>query len=838
MIKLEGINKTYIAGDTQVEALRDVSVIFREKEFVSILGPSGCGKTTLLNIIGGLDRYDSGDISVNGISTKDYNDGDWDTYRNHYIGFVFQSYNLIPHLSVVENVELALSIGGVDKKKKRTMALDALKQVGLESQAKKRPNQLSGGQMQRVAIARAIVNNPEIILADEPTGALDSETSMQVMDILKEISNKHLIIMVTHNKEIAEKYSTRIIKLHDGKVIGDSNPFAENEKNEAAKKPVNNKKSAMSLFTAFSLSFKNLFTKKAKTILTSIAGSIGIIGIALVLAVSNGFTGYINNLQSDALGNYPITVSAIALDMNSFASIGNEQEDEEEVDEDVVIPYNPLEKYVQYGHYNNITTEFVDLVKQFEQKDKNNGSKQLNVVDYDYYVPVKLVSRDTDGEYKFTIRKNAISILNSDSSSAIYPMVNNIDFVMEQYDLIYGSMPQKQAGDPFTKQVMLVLDSGNKIPAETLEELGIDTPKDSLGMYINLNFEDILQKEYKVIFNDDYYIPDSNNLDEITAFDKIDTTNQTTLEEAYNNSEYTLTICGVLREKKNLTSSMLASGLAYMQDFEDYYMQNCENSIIAQKCVANREVGDYTLYDPYKIDVAEVGILPSFASVQAINAFLDYKYGYTFEESVIFEIAIQQIGISKMPVSIKFYPKNFSAKENIIKMINDYNKTKTTESEKIVYSDASEFLTNTLGQLVKIISYVLIAFASISLVVSSVMIGIITYTSVIERTKEIGVLRSIGARKKDISRVFNMETFIIGLTSGLFGVFVTFVLSFPISAIIKGVSSGSVTTNLASLRPDHMIMLIVISVVLTLIAGLVPARIASKKDPVKALRTE
>ena len=838
MIKLENITKTYIAGDTKVEALSNVSMCFREKEFVSILGPSGCGKTTLLNILGGLDRYDSGDIFINGISTKNYVDGDWDTYRNHYIGFVFQSYNLIPHLSVVENVELALSIGGVDKKKKRALALDALKQVGLESQAKKKPNQLSGGQMQRVAIARAIVNNPEIILADEPTGALDSETSKQVMDILKEISKKHLIIMVTHNREIAEEYSTRIIKLHDGKVIGDSNPFNENENTERPQKPVNNKKSAMSIFTAFSLSFKNLFTKKAKTILTSIAGSIGIIGIALVLAVSNGFTGYINNLQSDALGNYPITVSAITIDMNSFANISPEDDDEEGVDEDIIIPYNPLEKYVQFGHYNNITTEFVDKVKQFEQNDKNNGGTKLNAVDYNYYIPVKLISRGSDGEYSFTIRKNAISVLSSDTSSPIYPMGNNFDYVMGQYDVIYGNLPQKDESDPFTKEIMLVVDKGNKIPAETLKELGIKTPKDEYGKYININFEDILNKEYKLVFNDDYYTPSSENFDEITAFDKMDTTNQTVLENAYNNATYTLKICGVLRQKEDSTSTVLQSGLVYMNDLEEYYAENCRNSLIAQKELANKVNGDYTLYDPYKIDVAEMGMLPSFSSVAAINAFLDLQYGYTFSESVIFDIAMQQIGISNVPISIKFYPKNFSAKESIVKMIKEYNSTKTEGSDKIVYSDNSEFLTNTLGQLVNIISYVLVAFASISLIVSSIMIGIITYTSVIERTKEIGVLRSIGARKKDISRVFNMETFIIGLTSGIFGVLVTFVLSIPISLIIKGVSNGAVTTNIASLRPDHMIMLVVVSVILTLIAGLVPARIASKKDPVKALRTE
>lgn len=838
MIRLENITKTYTAGDTTVKALSDISITFREKEFVSILGPSGCGKTTLLNILGGLDRYDNGDICVNNVSTKNYKDRDWDAYRNHYIGFVFQNYNLIPHLSVVENVELALSIGGTAKGEKRKRALDALSQVGLLEQAKKRPNQLSGGQMQRVAIARAIVNNPEIILADEPTGALDSETSIQVMDILKKISKKHLVIMVTHNKELAEEYSTRIINLFDGKMIGDTNPFKS--KGEKAEQKKEKPKSAMSLLTAFSLSFKNLFTKKAKTLLVSFAGSIGIIGIALVLAVSTGMTSYVNSVQSDALGNYPITVSAISIDMEKFGSIDmGGQDDDESVDGDILVPYKQFSQYITYGHYNNLTTDFVNYVKTFEEEDKQNGNEKLNVVEYNYFNPVRLLTRNESGTVSYVQRINATSILSGGSSSPLYPMVDNMEFVMNQYDLIYGEMPTVQDGQSYSTDMLLVVDEGNKVLSSTLMALGIFPTTNVSGQYENISFEDIVGKEYKVLFNDDYYMPDSNNFEDITRFDKLDISNQELLSEKYNSLDVTLKISGVIRLKKDAPAQILTSGLVYMPSFESAFSEDCKNSLIARKQLANKE--SYEFYDNYVVYIAELtSLLPEdgYANVDEINGFLQSQYGYTISNDEAFELAMQQIGISSIPVSIKLYPKNFEAKDAIIQMIDEYNYGVTNENAKIVYSDTTGFLTSTLGQIVNIISYVLIAFAGISLVVSSIMIGIITYTSVIERTKEIGVLRSIGARKKDISRVFNMETFIIGLSAGTIGVLVSWILTFPISGIFKAISAGSITANLAILRVDYMVILIVISVVLTLIAGLFPARIASKKDPVKALRTE
>lgn len=850
MIEIKNIVKNYVTGDTTVNALKNVSLAFRENEFVSILGQSGCGKTTLLNILGGLDRYDSGDILVNNISTKEFKDKDWDAYRNHYVGFVFQSYNLIMHLSVVENVELALTIAGLSKKERRQKAIAALKQVGLESQINKKPNQLSGGQMQRVSIARAIVNNPEIILADEPTGALDSETSIQVMDILKEISKDHLVIMVTHNKELAEKYSTRIINLFDGEVCGDSMPFVtelkeqQSQKNDKPSEEIKSKKdkvkSAMSFWTALRLSFKNLLTKKGRTLMTSFAGSIGIIGIALILAVSNGLTGYINKMQSDALGNYPITVTAISVDMEKFSSMEAPDNSEEKINDDVVVPYNPMQQFIKYGHYNNLTTEFVNHIKTFEEEDKKKGeNSQLNAVDYNYYTPLKIVSSYSENTYKLYKTANNTSILSGGTSNTFYQLLSNMDFVMEYYDLIYGELPQNAENKNYSTELLLVVGKGNKLSIQTLDALGIIPTINSSGNYNNIDFKDICEKDFKLLYNDEYYTPNSNNFDEITEFEKLDQNNQEALKTAYDKAQTTLKISGVLRIKDDAPSEILSAGIAYMPSLGQHYLDNCKNSLIAQKQLANKS--SYTFYDNYVVSVSEMAsVLPAngFSNVAEINSFLNHSYGYTLSNDEAFELAMQQIGISSIPVSIALYPKNFDGKDAIINTIKEYNNTVTNKNLEIVYSDSTEFLTSTLGQMVNIVSYVLIAFSAISLVVSSIMIGIITYVSVIERTKEIGVLRSIGARKKDISRVFNAETMLIGISAGLIGVLISFILTFPISAIIKSVAGGAITTQLAVLDPISAVSLIVISTLLTLISGLVPARVAAKKDPVKALRTE
>lgn len=840
MLKLINIKKEYKTDSYCVEALKGVDICFRSNEFVSILGPSGCGKTTLLNIIGGLDRYTTGDLVIDGKSTKGFKDRDWDNYRNKKIGFVFQSYNLIPHLSILGNVELALTISGVSKKERRERAIEALKRVGLENQIKKRPNQLSGGQMQRVAIARALVNNPEILLADEPTGALDIKTTYEVMELIKEISKERLVIMVTHNAEIAEKYSTRIVNLLDGEVVGDSNPILEEELKEQPQEEkqtpkTKKKKSSMSFFTSLSLSFKNLFSKKGRTILTSVAGSIGIIGIALVLSISTGFTSYINQLQSDALGGYPIQVSAITVDMDSFKSFEKEEQ-ASSTNETQAVPYNPSSQFIKYGHYNNLSSSFVEHVKKFEGEDKEKGeNSQINLIEYSYFTPLKILSKNSNNTFNLFTSSNSTSILSGMQSDIFYPMLSNMDFVMSQYDLIYGTLPKTNDGESFCHEMVLVVGDGNKISANVLNALGISTPLVN-GEYANVDFETICNQEFKILFNDDYYIPNSDVFEDITSFSKLSSSNQLELQQAYENATQTLKITGVLRLKEDAPASLLSSGVAYMSDLGTYYRENCKNSLIARKQEAIKST--QTFLDPYVISVSELALLPAngFASVAEINNFLQNCYGYTIDESEAYNLAMQQIGVSSIPTGIYFYPKNFDSKDAIINMIEQFNENQTNENQKIVYMDSTGFLTNTLGQLISIISYVLIAFAGISLVVSSIMIGIITYVSVIERTKEIGVLRSLGARKIDIVNVFNSETIMIGLFAGIIGGVVSYVLTFPINAIISSLASG--IGAVASLKFTHVLILTGVSVVLSLISGLIPARVASKKDPVVALRTE
>ena len=940
MIEIKNIVKNYIAGDSVVNALKDVSINFRENEFVSILGPSGCGKTTLLNVMGGLDRYDSGEIIINGKSTKEFKDADWDAYRNHYIGFIFQNYNLIPHLSVLENVEIALSIAGLNRKEKKHKAKDALARVGLGDQIHKKPNQLSGGQMQRVAIARAIVNNPKIILADEPTGALDSETSVQIMDLLKEIAGDHLIVMVTHNQELADTYSTRIISLLDGKVTNDTNPFVikpvqvqprpvqpvqgqvvqqaqqrpvqpnaprpvqgqvpaggavnrpvqpvqgqvvqqsqqrpvqpnapVNQNTNVAPRPVqtvqpntpvnntqvktnadkqNKPKSAMGLFTAILLSFKNLLTKKGRTFMTSFAGSIGIIGIALVLAVSNGFSGYVNNVQSDALGNHPIAVSAFTIDFQrSMQQISSGlDEEQEKVEEDVVVPYDPKNKFAEFGHLNNLNTKFIDAVEKFVEEDSKKAEPGLNLVDYNYYVPLRLVRHDADGTYNYVYKPNTISGLSGDASTGMYTILEDLDFVKTQYDLVYGDWPTKSEEYDYSDGMLLVLNEDNKVSSSTLSYyLGLKLTKDDEGTFHSVPFDQLCNKEFKIIFNNDYYLPQdaegnsvaTDNLDNIEQFGKVDIEDQAVLQQLYTQSEHTLKISGVIKLKENASAVLLNSGFVYMRDFYDFYRQNCIDSLIGKKARENKD-GSNKLYDAYEINVSESdSIVPSFESVGAINKFLKDNLNYTIPLNDAYEFALQQLGISKVPVSIKFYSKDFETKDEIIKFIENYNAQANTKADEIVYSDTSTFLTSTLGSLIQMISYVLVAFAGISLVVSSIMISIITYVSVIERTKEIGVLRSIGARKKDITRVFNAETFLIGLCAGLLGVLISWLLCFPISAIIQAVAGGAITQQIAILDPIVAVVLVVISILLTLVAGFVPSKIAANKDPVKALRSE
>lgn len=843
ILELKDIKKDYKLADNVVPALKGVSMAFRHNEFVSILGPSGCGKTTMLNIIGGLDQYTSGDLIIKGQSTKKFKGGDWDTYRNHSIGFVFQSYNLIPHLSVLGNVELALTLAGISSKERKQRAMAVLERVGLKNECKKRPNQLSGGQMQRVAIARALVNNPEILLADEPTGALDSKTSVQIMELIKEISKERLVIMVTHNTELAEKYSSRIIKLLDGKVIDDSNPPSENDdaleriietlpqnaqnlqKND--KKAFKKKKSSMSVFTAFMLSLKNLITKKGRTILTSVAGSIGIIGVALVLAISNGFTNYINKMQTDTLGGYPIAVSTVAIDYSSLSSFMGESNkvgtSEEEGSFGV---YNPSTIIAKMGNYNFISDKFVKYINDYIEEDNKKGDrKSLSSVQFTYATNLKVLTEGSEGVI-FVDTKPTTSSIYGTSSSLFYEGLSDKDFVLSNYDIVEGKYPENK------NEVLLVLNSTGALSTDMLTKLGIAVSVNSEGEYERILYSDVIGKTYKVISNDTYYTPVYDSEGNVTEFS---TLAKADYQTAFDGASETLSICGVMKPREDIVVEVFDAGIMYLPELATSYQQDCKNSLIVQK-----SIDDGKFYVPFTVDISELkgfGLgIQNFNTPAEIVGFVKSSFDIDMTAEEATNLGLQMVGASTIPTGIYLYPKNFDGKAEVLKLIDDWNASENGAHNKIVYTDATEVLTGTLGELINIISYVLIAFAAISLLVSSIMIGIITYVSVVERTKEIGVLRSIGARKRDIARVFNAETFIIGLFAGLIGVVLTYILCFPVNAIIAKVSGG--LKNIAVLKFDHALILIAVSFVLTLISGLIPARIASKKDPVVALRSE
>lgn len=843
ILELKDIKKDYKLADNVVPALKGVSMAFRHNEFVSILGPSGCGKTTMLNIIGGLDQYTSGDLIIKGQSTKKFKGGDWDTYRNHSIGFVFQSYNLIPHLSVLGNVELALTLAGISSKERKQRAMAVLERVGLKNECKKRPNQLSGGQMQRVAIARALVNNPEILLADEPTGALDSKTSVQIMELIKEISKERLVIMVTHNTELAEKYSSRIIKLLDGKVVDDSNPPSENDdaleriietlpqnaqnlqKND--KKAFKKKKSSMSVFTAFMLSLKNLITKKGRTILTSVAGSIGIIGVALVLAISNGFTNYINKMQTDTLGGYPIAVSTVAIDYSSLSSFMGESNkvgtSEEEGSFGV---YNPSTIIAKMGNYNFISDKFVKYINDYIEEDNKKGNrKSLSSVQFTYATNLKVLTEGSEGVI-FVDTKPTTSSIYGTSSSLFYEGLADKDFVLSNYDIVEGKYPENK------NEVLLVLNSTGALSTDMLTKLGIAVSVNSEGEYERILYSDVIGKTYKVISNDTYYTPVYDSEGNVTEFS---TLAKADYQTAFDGASETLSICGVMKPRKDIVVEVFDAGIMYLPGLATSYQQDCKNSLIVQK-----SIDDGKFYVPFTVDISELkgfGLgIQNFNTPAEIVGFVKSSFDIDMTAEEATNLGLQMIGASTIPTGIYLYPKDFDGKAEVLKLIDDWNASENGAHNKIVYTDATEVLTGTLGELINIISYVLIAFAAISLLVSSIMIGIITYVSVVERTKEIGVLRSIGARKRDIARVFNAETFIIGLFAGLIGVVLTYILCFPVNAIIAKVSGG--LKNIAVLKFDHALILIAVSFVLTLISGLIPARIASKKDPVVALRSE
>ena len=769
MLEIKNINKSYRVGDFEQKVLKDVSIKFRKSEFVAILGHSGSGKTTLLNLIGGLDRYDSGDIVINGKSTKNFKDKEWDAYRNNSIGFIFQSYNLIGHISILDNVEMGMTLSGISKKTRRKKAIEALNRVGLGSHIHKKPNQLSGGQMQRVAIARALANDPDIILADEPTGALDSSTSKSIMDLIKEISKDKLVIMVTHNEDIANEYASRIIRLSDGEILEDSNPV----KNIKDNSDYHLKKTAMSFITALNLSLRNIITKKGRTLLTAFASSIGIIGIALILSLSNGFDKQIEKFENDTLTNYPITISRGTMEgteevMNSFTNSGGTYPSNKFVYKQKI----DLEKLT---HINNIDEEYMKYLDNIDKSLIDGISyTRLSVMNINLLVKgkkTKMVNFGTSMNSIMTIPKT---------------FNNEKNYLTTNYDLLYGAYPSRAT------DVLLVVSSDNEVSEKVLENLGFDINDEKFS------FDDIIGKELVYVINDNLY-------SKIKYGDKTIYMMKNNYDELYDMEDnIKLKISGIVRLKEDVKTGMFSPGIIFKDELGELIYEKNKDS----KIVEAQKGKDYFVLNGEK-----------FSADSMIS---DAKE------------AIKYLGGSDIPFMINIYPKDFKSKNEICTYLDEFNENKN-ESDKIIYKDYAKIFVDLSQNIMDAITYVLIAFSAISLIFSSIMIGIITYISVLERTKEIGILRALGARKKDITRVFNAETFIIGVTSGLIGIIIAKLLLFPVNTILENMTG---LTNVAILNPIHALILIIISVILTLIGGYIPAIMASRKDPVVSLRVD
>ena len=867
MLKLKNIKKTYVSGNEKVEALKGINIEFRKSEFVSILGQSGCGKTTLLNIIGGLDRYTSGDLIINGKSTKDFKDRDWDAYRNYSVGFVFQSYNLIGHQTVLSNVELALTISGVSRKERKQRAIKALEEVGLKEQIHKKPNQLSGGQMQRVAIARALVNNPDIILADEPTGALDTKTSVQVMEILKKISKDKLIIMVTHNPELAEKYSSRIIKILDGKITDDSDPIEhqKEEKEEYTKK----RRTSMKFLTALRLSLNNLMTKKGRTILTSFAGSIGIIGIALILAISTGVQNYINKVEEDTLSSYPITIEESTVDMSSLmqSMSGENTDNTENKEEGKAYSADIMNDMITTLSNKKQSNNLKELKKYLDNGD-NEITKNSNSIKYGYDLNINLYRANTDNGI---VRVNPSTVMNAfgmgdmieaQNNSAMssvfgssmmtntdvcFEMLDNQQLLESQYDLVKGNWPKQY------NEVVLVLKEDGRIDDYTLYSLGLKDQSELKDKWkavengekldenqesTSYSYDDLLNLQFKLLLNSDYY-QKQNGL----WVNKEDDDNY--LKEKLNNAE-TVKVVGIIKQnEQSAVSTSVTSGIGYTKQLKEYVVEKSNDAQIVKEQKENKDVNVFSgLKFPTDEDTssmenltAEQRMAMSKLSSEEIAQMMET---YSANKDSSYEKNLQKLGAVDIdtPTSISIYPKDFETKDKISNAIEEYNQKQRDDGKEentISYTDIVGTMMKSVSQIINTISYVLIAFVAISLIVSSIMIGIITYISVLERTKEIGILRAIGASKKDISRVFNAETLIIGLISGLIGIGITVLLTLPINSMIYAITGVKVVTAVPF---KAGVVLVLISMFLTIIAGLIPAKIASKKDPVIALRTE
>ncbi len=913
MLVLKDIVKDYVTGDTTVRAMKNISINFRENEFVAILGPSGCGKTTMLNIIGGLDRYTSGDLVINGKSTKTFTDGDWDTYRNHSIGFVFQSYNLITHQTVLANVELALTLSGVSKKERREKAIEALKKVGLEDHIYKRPTQMSGGQMQRVAIARALINNPDIILADEPTGALDSETSIQIMELLKEVAKDKLVIMVTHNPDLALQYATRVIRCLDGSVIDDSNPFVpteedykiEQEKAEDEKKK--GKKPSMSMATAFTLSLRNLVTKRTRTILTAVAGSIGIIGIALVLALSNGINGYIDRIESDALLLFPMSVEKEAVNTDSLLQ--------------TALGLNPLlgvnhEKDAVYVNtsFNTMINTFVaqsnsnnlQSFKKYIDENRAKFDELCNDVQFNYTTKLNIY-RVQDGENPIQVNPSTLlDNMNMESLSSLEGFVDMNSYVNlwkqlvgdnetidNYYDVIYGRLPKDY------NEVVLIVDGNNEVTELMAYALGLKDQSQFTANLMNalsggeklesgdaerISYDDIINLRFKMLTNSDLM-----HKDEKTGLWS-DMRNNAIYVNSRLEDAIDIKVVGIVRPGEDNVLSVGTGYIGYTGELMDYALKRTRESEVVKEQLANpkkdvitgleffdKTVNDFDLADidlneidfnklnitPFlsmakdmdlsQIDITDMSSMFNFGDMsdlqkKLMEGYLDDEQVLAFKQAYIdtinskcsLEKTYETIGYSdeSNPTSIALYPKNFETKEEVNNMVDFYNQTVSKDGHEELTINCTDYIgiaMNIATQAINIVTYTLVIFVAISLVVSSIMIGIITYVSVIERTKEIGILRSIGASKRDVSNVFNAETFIIGLSAGLIGIGVTILCEIPINLLLRNLTGAPIT---AILPFTDGLSLVCISVFLTFIAGLIPSSLAAKKDPVEALRTE
>lgn len=899
MLQIQDITKTYITGDLTQIALDHVSLNFRDSEFVSILGPSGSGKSTLLNIVGGLDRYDSGDLIINGVSTKKYKDRNWDSYRNHSIGFVFQSYNLISHLTLLANVELALTIGGVSKRERQQRALDALEEVGLKEQAHKKPAQLSGGQMQRVAIARALVNDPEILLADEPTGALDSDTSIQVMELLKKVAHDRLVVMVTHNPELAEKYSTRIVRLRDGKIISDSEPFSP--KDDETNKPLVTSKAGMSLATSLSLSFSNLRTKRARTFLTAFAGSIGIIGIALILSLSTGVNQYIDTIQEETLSSYPITINSTTMDtsalqrsmmgsgsMSSAQRIGSTDDTDYSGRTEVHVDTSDLSASEAIS--TSVTENDLTAFKKYLEDENSEIRQYINLTDihYSYALNFEVLSKASDGTI-VSSGADTDAVIGTDSGEASeYQQRREMAMTMfageetasaenfselmtasdgtsisdglrANYDIVYGNWPSGR------NEVVLALGYDNSIDAGILYQLGLitadeyrdmaDTIADGKDVTTTFDYADVAGHSFYLVPSCDLYEENEDG-----TFSHRESDGQIP------DSAMELKISGIVRAKKDAEGASISTAVGYTSALTKYLISYTDESPVVKAQEADPDINVLTglpfgevpermkagTTDSTAAAASEARAAGVFTSASAADtasventtaegpAAMDAataQAAVSAIETATYESNMTAFGKTSLdsPSSISIYPSKFGDKDLIADCITNYNRT-VDEDHQITYTDYVAMMTSSITSIINVISYVLIGFVGVSLVVSCIMIGIITNISVLERTKEIGILRALGASKRNVTDVFNAETIIIGFISGILGIVISWLLTFPMNAILRNlIGSESVS---AYLQPFYAIILIAISVLITLIGGLIPARGAAKKDPVAALRSE